>query len=156
MPCPELLPPRAAQGGSSSAHLTRGYSHWIRERDVPVRTSEQMVRSIPRLAWARCRLAMCRSTRHRPLSGVSLLQGIRSLTARIAGRPRASFAALMLSRRSEEHTSELQSLMRISYAVFCLKKKKQKNNSNKHNMTSKKSNRSTKNINVTIWHINHH
>src|SRR3546814_7972909 len=31
--------------------------------------------------------------------------------------------------RSEEHTSELQSLMRISYAVFCLKKKKKKNNS---------------------------
>src|SRR3546814_6511867 len=29
------------------------------------------------------------------------------------------------SLRSEEHTSELQSLMRISYAVFCLKKKKQ-------------------------------
>src|SRR3546814_1578837 len=29
-----------------------------------------------------------------------------------------------LARRSEEHTSELQSLMRISYAVFCLKKKK--------------------------------
>src|SRR3546814_3382541 len=33
--------------------------------------------------------------------------------------------------RSEEHTSELQSLMRISYAVFCLKKKK-KNNTNYH------------------------
>src|SRR3546814_7856268 len=31
--------------------------------------------------------------------------------------------------RSEEHTSELQSLMRISYAVFCLKKKKKKPNS---------------------------
>src|SRR3546814_8398373 len=30
--------------------------------------------------------------------------------------------------RSEEHTSELQSLMRISYAVFCLKKKKQTTN----------------------------
>src|SRR3546814_1083396 len=30
--------------------------------------------------------------------------------------------------RSEEHTSELQSLMRISYAVFCLKKKKKKEN----------------------------
>src|SRR3546814_945376 len=30
------------------------------------------------------------------------------------------------SKRSEEHTSELQSLMRISYAVFCLKKKKVK------------------------------
>src|SRR3546814_3354323 len=33
-------------------------------------------------------------------------------------------------RRSEEHTSELQSLMRISYAVFCLKKKKPKNSNN--------------------------
>src|SRR3546814_7499296 len=31
-------------------------------------------------------------------------------------------------KRSEEHTSELQSLMRISYAVFCLKKKKKKKN----------------------------
>src|SRR3546814_9623797 len=31
------------------------------------------------------------------------------------------------NQRSEEHTSELQSLMRISYAVFCLKKKKQNN-----------------------------
>src|SRR3546814_10916119 len=34
--------------------------------------------------------------------------------------------------RSEEHTSELQSLMRISYAVFCLKKKRQTNNNAKH------------------------
>src|SRR3546814_3309147 len=35
-------------------------------------------------------------------------------------------------RRSEEHTSELQSLMRISYAVFCLKKKKPKQATNRH------------------------
>src|SRR3546814_5265672 len=35
------------------------------------------------------------------------------------------------SNRSEEHTSELQSLMRISYAVFCLKKKKIKKNTDK-------------------------
>src|SRR3546814_1464091 len=35
--------------------------------------------------------------------------------------------------RSEEHTSELQSLMRISYAVFCLKKKKQINQKQYHN-----------------------
>src|SRR3546814_8357351 len=34
--------------------------------------------------------------------------------------------------RSEEHTSELQSLMRISYAVFCLKKKKQTNKTRKY------------------------
>src|SRR3546814_1063618 len=37
-------------------------------------------------------------------------------------------------RRSEEHTSELQSLMRISYAVFCLKKKKKNNENNEQNM----------------------
>src|SRR3546814_10004522 len=36
--------------------------------------------------------------------------------------------ALAGRERSEEHTSELQSLMRISYAVFCLKKKKNKEN----------------------------
>src|SRR3546814_7529375 len=40
-------------------------------------------------------------------------------------------SALRGSIRSEEHTSELQSLMRISYAVFCLKKK-----NNTHNVTS--------------------
>src|SRR3546814_5004531 len=34
--------------------------------------------------------------------------------------------------RSEEHTSELQSLMRISYAVFCLKKKKKHNTNHPH------------------------
>src|SRR3546814_8489910 len=37
--------------------------------------------------------------------------------------------------RSEEHTSELQSLMRISYAVFCLKKKKKKTNLQDTNTT---------------------
>src|SRR3546814_4991108 len=36
--------------------------------------------------------------------------------------------------RSEEHTSELQSLMRISYAVFCLKKKKKENSQQSHDL----------------------
>src|SRR3546814_5532579 len=38
--------------------------------------------------------------------------------------------------RSEEHTSELQSLMRISYAVFCLKNKTKTNNTTRHNTQS--------------------
>src|SRR3546814_3230026 len=38
-------------------------------------------------------------------------------------------------RRSEEHTSELQSLMRISYAVFCLKKKKKQQNKKQRHIT---------------------
>src|SRR3546814_4782914 len=42
-----------------------------------------------------------------------------------------STAMKWISPRSEEHTSELQSLMRISYAVFCLKKKKLTNKHNK-------------------------
>src|SRR3546814_4658270 len=42
----------------------------------------------------------------------------------IMGLPRAG-PPLPIVPRSEEHTSELQSLMRISYAVFCLKKKQQ-------------------------------
>src|SRR3546814_3235798 len=40
--------------------------------------------------------------------------------------------------RSEEHTSELQSLMRISYAVFCLKKKKKRYVNNNYSRTSEK------------------
>src|SRR3546814_8239510 len=39
------------------------------------------------------------------------------------------------ARRSEEHTSELQSLMRISYAVFCLKKKKKHNTHHHYRIT---------------------
>src|SRR3546814_1671754 len=45
-----------------------------------------------------------------------------------AGQPelRQTFLQIIRQNRSEEHTSELQSLMRISYAVFCLKKKKER------------------------------
>src|SRR3546814_1215548 len=43
-----------------------------------------------------------------------------------AALPHGERVAEPLKLRSEEHTSELQSLMRISYAVFCLKKKKYK------------------------------
>src|SRR3546814_1284249 len=48
--------------------------------------------------------------------------GAALVAASQARRPRRQF----FDDRSEEHTSELQSLMRISYAVFCLKKKKNK------------------------------
>src|SRR3546814_2001469 len=45
---------------------------------------------------------------------------------RDAQRATPSLVRVRVPPRSEEHTSELQSLMRISYAVFCLKKKKKK------------------------------
>src|SRR3546814_7368176 len=58
---------------------------------------------------------------------------------RRAGRPkpgaarRRGSASRAWGCRSEEHTSELQSLMRISYAVFCLKKKKNHTHNQSHN-----------------------
>src|SRR3546814_9945939 len=59
------------------------------------------------------------------------------LLRRAADHELVGLHAAVVPRRSEEHTSELQSLMRISYAVFCLKKKNKKNHNriatqNKH------------------------
>src|SRR3546814_10296023 len=62
---------------------------------------------------------------------VTQRKGHALLVEALARLERGSFHCLMVGeyggRRSEEHTSELQSLMRISYAVFCLKKKKNSN-----------------------------
>src|SRR3546814_2536912 len=60
------------------------------------------------------------------------MQGFRRAGAHVVREPDLRHAAAHLVRlvvfRSEEHTSELQSLMRISYAVFCLKKKTKNSN----------------------------
>src|SRR3546814_7145265 len=53
-----------------------------------------------------------------------------SRSPEMIARESAPYFELLFARRSEEHTSELQSLMRISYAVFCLKKKKTKTDTN--------------------------
>src|SRR3546814_2935300 len=65
-------------------------------------------------------------------------------------------------RRSEEHTSELQSLMRISYAVFCLKKKKKIHDKKTlvilqqlHMQTKTKKDSSTKIRNADEYNLNH-
>src|SRR3546814_4208243 len=69
------------------------------------------------------------------MSGVMSVTGEAGRDPVLVGFPVADFASAMVAvqgallgliarQRSEEHTSELQSLMRISYAVFCLKKKK--------------------------------
>src|SRR3546814_3941823 len=55
--------------------------------------------------------------------GMILDAGMAAHDTRKDARPRADIGG-RIDGRSEEHTSELQSLMRISYAVFCLKKKK--------------------------------
>src|SRR3546814_4204920 len=55
------------------------------------------------------------------VGGIEIDHAHRAARGRVVDRPQIEVAKLV---RSEEHTSELQSLMRISYAVFCLKKKK--------------------------------
>src|SRR3546814_6183919 len=84
---------------------------------------------------ARCRRTHPREDpRHRRSGARSRARGAVAVLARVefeadrcrARRPACHRAQLEAARqmgRSEEHTSELQSLMRISYAVFCLKKK---------------------------------
>src|SRR3546814_4172304 len=77
----------------------------------------------PRRCWSRLRGGRrARSTFDHPAPWVTTVA---------AATFRRAFQAVELGNgRSEEHTSELQSLMRISYAVFCLKKKK--NNTHIH------------------------
>src|SRR3546814_4425975 len=74
--------------------------------------------------------------RHRGLADAALAAGDGDHLHRL-GRTQApqagGLAAAQAGARSEEHTSELQSLMRISYAVFCLKKKKTKTHTLSHN-----------------------
>src|SRR3546814_3683707 len=70
------------------------------------------------------RLGVCLATSGP--GGVHLLNGL--YDAKLDGAPVLAITGMQFH-RSEEHTSELQSLMRISYAVFCLKKKKKYNTS---------------------------
>src|SRR3546814_6464082 len=83
-----------------------------------------------------------------PKTDVATLNDLQSGQAEIVGRlalaaaryakeqgfAEDGYRIVMNCNRSEEHTSELQSLMRISYAVFCLKKKTSKTNTNNQNI----------------------
>src|SRR3546814_1413991 len=61
--------------------------------------------------------------RHRHGRGRRVRAGISAARISIRADAHANARTAIRTDRSEEHTSELQSLMRISYAVFCLKKK---------------------------------
>src|SRR3546814_2892281 len=77
--------------------------------------------------------------------GINICSTSRTLSANLGTIIRFNF-------RSEEHTSELQSLMRISYAVFCLKKKKNNTNNKKDwlNIQSKKTKMKHINMNKKV------
>src|SRR3546814_10290296 len=93
-------------------------------------------KSVSRRAWCRdhmhlqtpplpastSRADMLRLNRETAVLLLACQSGIR-LSSRLENKPSSTLK--VSASRSEEHTSELQSLMRISYAVFCLKKKNQ-------------------------------
>src|SRR3546814_10359353 len=89
---------------------------WLNKlRPARIRTDGGNKRSIPEGLWDKCE--GCGAVLYRP-----------EVESNLYVCPKCSHHMPIIARdrlaRSEEHTSELQSLMRISYAVFCLKKKK--------------------------------
>src|SRR3546814_2922915 len=85
----------------------------------PIDRSSRRTAGIGALDASRCE----RMTDRRRLLLIAVIAFLAAIAGAFIGR-----AFIAAPARSEEHTSELQSLMRISYAVFCLKKKKNKNN----------------------------
>src|SRR3546814_1030405 len=75
-----------------------------------------------------CALFGFLAARTAPAGGRMLFARILAIGGQVGLRARAVVKTDISHARSEEHTSELQSLMRISYAVFCLKKQTIRNN----------------------------
>src|SRR3546814_8261772 len=88
-----------------------------------------------------CRLDCCLHVRQGGETAIGM-KADHSFKTPIQTRPPKSQDRSLWSSRSEEHTSELQLLMRISYAVFCLKKKKKttKENLEKNTNNNKSAN----------------
>src|SRR3546814_2211207 len=82
---------------------------------------------------ASCSVAPTKAIRADP--SLSAIERTHSAPARVFPKPRP---AIISHTRSEEHTSELQSLMRNSYAVFCLKKKNKTITTYKHKLHTQK------------------
>src|SRR3546814_1256503 len=101
------LPPGSMARGQSPRI---GSTRISAERTRPTRIGSATARQEPQQYCAGCRSINQPGVRPRSVTGSRATDAI----------------------RSEEHTSELQSLMRISYAVFCLKKKKKKQDNTYH------------------------
>src|SRR3546814_6860319 len=114
-------------------------------------------------AISQCAFRLCRwHQRLAALWSVRRYSGHRGRRERTAGADRAArprwssgdsgrtVRPSVAEARSEEHTSELQSLMRNSYAVFCLKKKKKNNNKNSTQKITRKLKHTNNNNNAHI------
>src|SRR3546814_7588145 len=115
------MPARSLSGPSS---------HEPKKRRASAGSSYPTIRDIPSPANRSTAPSGSSSWRlaPRPDAGKNILARISDQNIR--ARLQRDFRLLIDDPRSEEHTSELQSLMRISYAVFCLKKKNNKQQTN--------------------------
>src|SRR3546814_4508607 len=115
----------------SSTAVTAASSSLVNTRDVTAK-SDADADNLPLVAGAGS--GEMRDAKARPIvsaqnrgaslsSDSSFFLNVESFQTRTDGPSNSTAFAATSSSRSEEHTSELQSLMRISYAVFCLKKK---------------------------------
>src|SRR3546814_9651676 len=116
-------------------HLDSGARHASCGRVLPLSPIETYMPTTPRLPKLRNFLLVlvlvcvvsCRP--HAPASRQAAADPVAGLSLDVPATtfvlPNGLTVVVHEDHRSEEHTSELQSLMRISYAVFCLKKKKQ-------------------------------
>src|SRR3546814_2434230 len=118
-------PPRSTRTDTLFPYTTLFRSHFHAEKGWS-QTAQDVLEGVSRPVERRKQLGYSSGmsfTDHQSMSGAPAricVQAVARASASVAGamsRPR---------KRSEEHTSELQSLMRISYAVFCLQKKNKK------------------------------
>src|SRR3546814_1475733 len=107
-----LLPPRSTRTDTLFPYTTLFRSNTALDAFWMPFTANRQFKATPRL------LSSASGMYYRSDDGRQVLDGTAGLWCCNAGH-----AHPRIVERSEEHTSELQSLMRISYAVFCLKKK---------------------------------
>src|SRR3546814_8277375 len=107
--------PSLRDASCGRVEVVKGANGW---RRTVLRSTAATVNGSPASSWRTAARAAASSAR----SNLSSLRPSRWVRRAVKAAPPA-VARRASTERSEEHTSELQSLMRLSYAVFCLKKK---------------------------------
>src|SRR3546814_947182 len=112
-------------GPACCSRPVRAASHGSGDRFGEVYPPDGHDRSMSAIRKLKRALRAARNPRHWNALAHAVVPTIEHGTAFVGVEPAAVIDIGANKGRSEEHTSELQSLMRISYAVFCLKKKNQ-------------------------------